>query len=243
MTLFEIKHRCTGSVIFSLECGSLKVCIEAAVSQEINLSEANLREANLSEANLREANLRLADLRLADLRGADLRGADLRLADLRGADLRGADLRGADLRLADLREANLSGADLRLADLRGADLRGADLTSVRDDFWAVLCASPGEAAGLRAALVAGRVNGSCYEGNCACLVGTLANVRGCKFDKIPGLVPNSSRPAEAFFLSIEFGDSPGNSQPAKLAVEWIDQWTANMQAAFGPAKEGQEVAV
>ena len=64
---FEIKHRFSGALLFSLECESLKLCLEAAVKEK--------------------ANLRYADLRGANLRGADLRGANLRGADLLGADL------------------------------------------------------------------------------------------------------------------------------------------------------------
>ena len=62
---YEIKHRYTGAVLFSLNCGSFKLCVEAAVKSHTNLWGANLR-------------------------GADLRGANLRGADLRGADLGGA---------------------------------------------------------------------------------------------------------------------------------------------------------
>ena len=46
---------------------------------------------------------------------------------------------------------------------------------------------------------------------------------------------DSRRPvdaAEAFFMGIKVGDTPDKSQFAKLAVEWIDQWTANMKSAF-----------
>ena len=158
--------------------------------------------------------------------------ADLHGADLHGADLRGADLHGADLRWADLRWADLRGADLHGADLRGADLRGADLSIIRDDIWAVLSSSPAEVAGLRTAIVEGRINGSTYEGECCCLVGTLANARHCKYDEIPTLRPNGSRPAERFFYTIKPGDTPENSQFSKLALEWVDLWLANMRAAF-----------
>ena len=78
--LFEIKHRYTGSVLFSLECGSLKLCVEAAVK-----SKADLQGAYLQGAYLKGADLQGAYLRWADLRGADLQGAYLRGADLRGA--------------------------------------------------------------------------------------------------------------------------------------------------------------
>ena len=69
--LIEIKHRLTGAVLFSLDCGSWKLCIEAAVK-----SKADLRGANLREADLRGADLRWADLRGADLSGANLSGAN-----------------------------------------------------------------------------------------------------------------------------------------------------------------------
>lgn len=111
----------------------------------------------------------------------------------------------------------------------------AKLAPIRDDLWAVLSLAPAEVPGLRAAIAAGRIDGSTYEGDCACLVGTLAAVRRCNYDAIPGLAPNGNRAAERFFLAIRPGDTPEKSQFAALALEWVDQWTANMQAAFGQA--------
>ena len=165
-------------------------------------------EAVKQEANLRDANLRGADLSRANLRGADLSRADLSDANLRGADLRGADLRGAYL--------------------RGANLRGADLTPIRDDVWAVLSACPVEVPGLRAALAEGRVDGSTYSGDCACLVGTLANARGCDVDALTTVKPDANRPAERFFLGIANGDTPATNQFSALALGWVDEWLANV---------------
>jgi len=130
----------------------------------------------------------------------------------------------ANLYGANLHEANLCGANLCGANLYGANLYGANLTPIRDDFWVVLSTSPAEVAGLRAAIVAGEIDGSTYENGYACLVGTLAKVRGCKYYAIPGLEPNIDRPAERFFLAIKPGDKPENSQFAKLALEWLDAW-------------------
>ena len=77
---FEIKHRYSGAVLFEMETESIKLCLEAAVKSEADLSEAHLRGAhlrwaNLSEADLSEANLSGADLSRAYLRGAHLSGA------------------------------------------------------------------------------------------------------------------------------------------------------------------------
>ncbi len=265
--LYEIKNRWNGSVMFSLECGSMKLCVEAAVAAKVSLSYANLggadlRDANLGGANLGGANLRCANLGDANLRCANLGGANLGCANLGGANLRcanlgcanlgGADLRdanlgdanlgdanlgdanlgGANLGGADLRDANLGGANLGGADLGGADLRGADLRAFRDDIWAVLSASPAEVPGLRDAISVGRIDGSTYEGNCCCLVGTLANKRGCGYDAIPGLTPDSSRLAEVWFAGIKEGDTPETNSMSKQALEWVDEWLRNMRAAF-----------
>jgi len=246
ITQFEIKNRFTGNVQFTaeIECDedtSLRVKIGLAVRWAIksdadlrgaNLSDANLSGANLSDANLSGAYLSGADLSGANLSDANLSGANLSDANLRGADLRGADLSGADLSGADLRGANLSGADLS-----GADLRGANLQSFKADLWMILTQNPAEVGGLVKALEEGRVDGSTYNGECACLVGTIANVRGVPFDQ-SGLKGDSSRPAEQWFLMIRKGDKPtddtGGGFAAKQALEWIAEW----QGLQSPAKVG-----
>ena len=48
MKLFEIKNRFTGEVLFSAECGSLKLCVEAAVNGCVDLSNSDLRSVDLS---------------------------------------------------------------------------------------------------------------------------------------------------------------------------------------------------
>jgi hypothetical protein len=249
MTRIEIKHHWNGSVLFAHEAegNTLAITLYMAIKASTYLSGAYLSNADLSDAYLSGANLRGADLSDAYLSGADLRGADLRGADLRGANLRGANLRGADLRYAYLSGANLSGANLRGADLsdaylsganlRGADLSdaylsGADLTPVRDDLWAVLSSAPREVPALIAALKAGRVDGSTYEGECSCLVGTIATARNSAIGDLGSLKPNSSRPVERFFLSINRGDTPETNQFSKMALEWSEEWLATMQAAF-----------
>jgi hypothetical protein len=66
------------------------------------------------------------------------------------------------------------------------------------------------------------------------LVGTIANARGKSHHDLGPLIPDAGRPAERFFLAIKPGDTPDNSEPARLAVAWIDEWLFNMRAAFGP---------
>ena len=52
---YEIKNRYTGAVLFSLNCGSFKLCVEAAVKSHTDLGGADLRGANLRGADLRGA--------------------------------------------------------------------------------------------------------------------------------------------------------------------------------------------
>ena len=138
-----------------------------------------------------------------------------------------ANLRGADLRYADLRGADLSSANLRGADLRYADLSDADLRSVKADFWAILTTARKEIPGLITAMREGRIDGSTYSGECACLVGTIANVRHVSADT---LEQDSRRPAEQWFLMINKGDKPGDDSGGgfalQKALEWAEEYCA-----------------
>jgi hypothetical protein len=251
VTVRTIKNRWTDAVLWEGAAPSLRAAVEQAVLGGANLGGANLCGANLGGANLHGANLGGANLHGANLGGADLHGANLCGADLCGANLHGANLCGADLGGANLHGANLCGADLGGANLHGANLGGADLcganlhganlgganlTPVRDDVWAVLSAAPAEAPALLTALQEGRIDGSCYEGTCACLVGTIANARGCAYtDLAPVLEANSGRPAEVFFAAIHPGDTPATSQPSAIAAGWVEEWLSRMRNCFSGA--------
>ena len=230
----QIKHRYTGKVLFEFELPAntpsgmaVRLALEKATESDANLSGADLSDANLSRANLSDANLSSADLSRANLSSADLSDANLSRANLSSADLSRADLSDANLSDADLSSANLSGADLS-----DANLSDADLSRAKNDFWAVLLYAPLEIADLRAALIAGKVNGSVYEGSCACLIGSIAKSRGVNYDDLgDGLAPHASRPAERWFLGISTGDTPETNQISRITVEWLDEFVALMSAA------------
>ena len=212
----------------------MRHALEKAVEARAYLIGANLRDAYLIGANLRDANLRDAYLIGANLRGANLIGANLIGANLIGANLIGANLRDANLRDAYLSDAYLIGANLSGAYLIGAknlaEARGID--TFRTDFWDVLLRAPAEIAGVRAALVEGRVDGSTYSGECACLVGTIGNVRQVDYTQLGnGIKPDSGRPAEQWFMSIGKGDTPETNQCSALAVQWLDELTGLLQLA------------
>ena len=84
---------------------------------------------------------------------------------------------------------------------------------------------------VRAALVEGRVDGTLYEGECACLIGTIAMARGCRSTDL-GIAPDNERPAERFAISIRPGDTPEDHPTAALIVQWIDEWTADRAGAL-----------
>jgi hypothetical protein len=106
---------------------------------------------------------------------------------------------------------------------------------VRVDFFDVLlrASTNGEVPGLIAAIKEGRVDGSTYEGACACLVGTIANVKHCRYTEIPNLKPNCDRPAEQFFLAISKGDTPETNGAAKIALQWAEEFQQLIAHAKG----------
>jgi len=80
-------------------------------------------------------------------------------------------------------------------------------------------------------LLAGKINGSTYDGECCCLSGTVVN--GARINNGPQeadrvncimSVRDSGRPIERFFLGISIGDTPENNQAAKLVFEWIGEF-------------------
>jgi hypothetical protein len=220
---------------------AMRDALEAACRSGAYLSDANLSDANLSGANLRGAYLSGAYLRGAYLRGANLSDANLSDAylsdaNLSDANLSGAYLRGAYLRDAYLSDANLSDANLSGANLSDANLSDANLRGFKADVFDVLLRAPNEAQGVRDALIAGRVDGSVYEGECACLVGTIGKVRGVAYSDLGhGLKPDAGRPAEQWFMAIKRGDTPGSSSVVKITVEWVDEFLGLLAAARGVA--------
>ena len=159
-------------------------------------------------------------------------GETKREAMLRAAS-EGANLSGAYLSGAYLSDANLSDADLSDANLSDADLSDANLSVIREDVRSVLAAAPAEAPGLLAALREGRVDGSTYEGPCACLVGTIANVRGVEHTALGDLRPDADRPAERFFMGIREGDTPETDPVSAIAAKWVEEFLAEQPKAEG----------
>jgi hypothetical protein len=210
--------------------------LRSADLRSADLSSANLSSADLRSADLSSADLSSADLSSANLSSADLRSADLSSAYLSSADLRFADLSFADLSSADLSSANLSSADLRSADLSSADLRSADLSSAKNlpqdyinqcsrDILFVLLNLKNEVPALRKSLIDGMVDGSQYEGECACLIGTLANADG-GLEKVCSMIPFYERGThnygEQWFMNIEAGDTPEDNPFSAHAVALCD---------------------
>ncbi len=219
----KILNRWTDVVLWEGEAGTVGEAVIAALRSRADLTGADLTGADLTGADLTGENLT----------GANLTGANLTDANLTDANLTRADLTDANLTRADLTRADLTGANLTDANLTDADLTRANLTPIRDDIWAVLSAAPMEADALLLALREGRVDGSQYEGECACLIGTIANARDCNYKDIPVLKPNASRPSERFFLGINQGDTPATNQYSAFAEQCVSEWLTAMRAAFG----------
>ena len=228
------------TTLYEDDCGTMKETLEKAAKLGARLDGARLDGARLVNARLDGASLVNASLDGARLDGASLvnaslDGARLVNASLDGARLDGASLVNARLDGASLVNASLDGARLVNASLvnasldgarlDGASLRTADLVRIKDDFFTVLDAAAAEVPALLAALRAGHINGSAYEGECSCLKGTIATARGVSYKTMQGpLAPNVKTPAEAWFLGIKKNYKPDNSQVASITEEWILEW-------------------
>ena len=221
---YEVLNRYTSEVQFTAEIDceesasrsiKLGLAIKWALASDANLVGANLINANLAGANLVGANLINANLAGANLAGANLVGANLAYANLAGANLVGANLA----------YANLTGANLINANLAGANLAGANNRRFKSDLWMILTMASKEVPALVRAMKSGKINGSTYEGECACLVGTIDKSRPKNVTPIPKVTDS---PAEQWFSMIKPGDKPGDNTGGgyalKVALGWIEEW-------------------
>ena len=152
-------------------------------------------------------------------------GAAVQLAVKAGTNLYGANLYGANLVRANLVRANLVRANLEDANL------GNSLERFKQDFIAEVLKLPNELEALREFIVAGKIDGSTYSGECACLAGSFAKLKG--IDKITSggeisengcaFRANSASPREQWFMMIKPGDVPEKSFAARMALGWLDE--------------------
>lgn len=182
---------------------------------------------NLEYTILRNVDLRGANLERANLQGADLEGANLQDATLEGANLQDADFSYANLEYtilknANLQGTNLKGADLERANFEGSNLEDANLEEIKEDILREVSKLKTEVPNLIKHLKEGKVDGSLYEGDCACLAGTLANSLECHYRELPnGYVINSDSLRERWFLGIKRGDTVENNPISRLTVKWL----------------------
>jgi hypothetical protein len=101
------------------------------------------------------------------------------------------------------------------------------LKRVKVDFYDILDKAPDEVLGLMDALQNGNIDGSTYEGECCCLVGTIANLRNCDYDDLNGIVPDAHRLAEQWFTAIFIEETPNNNPVSKITEGWILEWLEN----------------
>lgn len=151
---------------------------------------------------------------------------------------------GANLRYANLGGADLGGADLRYANLGGAkSIPQSYINLCSRDMLFIFEHLKAELPGLKKALLEGRVDGSQYEGECACLIGTLGNVNG-GVDKVCSMIPFYEKGLENYgeqwFYQIREGDTPDNSFFAKHALELVNSVLEDRPARNTPQEETEE---
>src|SRR5690606_17304135 len=101
---------------------------------------------------------------------------------------------------------------------------------IKEDFYKVLEPLKPEIPEFYKHLLDGKIDGSTYHGECACLVGTFANIKRISTDQLV-VKPDSSRPIERFFLSIRKGDTPDNNQVSAVVRDWLVEFCKQHEIA------------
>jgi len=79
----------------------------------------------------------------------------------------------------------------------------------------------------------GKVDGSVYEGECACFVGTIAKIRKEDYRKLKiDLGPDEDSPTERWFMGISKGDIPQNNPVSEITANWLREFMTVEQIKF-----------
>lgn len=120
----------------------------------------------------------------------------------------------------------------------------AQREEARADIRKIFSLAPDEVVGVRDALIAGKIDGSVYDGGCCCLVGTIAKLRGitvirqaCNYPLEKAIRADYKRPAERFFAHINADDTPKDNGYSKLALQWVDEWIDEQAKQIAFAEE------
>ena len=206
--------------------------LEWAVLVWANLEWANLVWAVLEWANLVWANLRRANLECADLVWANLVWANLVWANLVWAVLEWAVLVWANLEWANLVWAVLEWANLVWANLVWAKNIPESYTKlcIKDMIY-VMQACIQEVPYLRQSILEGRINGTQYNWECCCLIGSLSASKKISTDDLCSVIPYYDKWLhnywEQWFYQIREGDTPENSYFSQKALEACDLVLSN----------------
>ena len=102
--------------------------------------------------------------------------------------------------------------------------------AARDDLHRWCDRLPDRVPALLSAAREGRMDGSQFQGECRCVIGTLGTARECFINEMATIVfggrleRNYKDPIENYFLKIRPGFTPANSPTMAHVERWIVQW-------------------
>jgi hypothetical protein len=180
-----------------------------------------------SQATIKTLGSSQATIKTLDSSQATIKTLGSSQATIKTLDSSQATIKTLDSSQATIKTRDSSQATIKTLGSSQATIETWESANIRDDLWAVLCSYPSEILTLREALLAGLINGKVYEGDCACLVGTIAKTQGVHFKYLKSIKPNGNRPAELWFWNIKTGDTPSTNKFSALALKWIDELLTN----------------
>jgi len=108
-------------------------------------------------------------------------------------------------------------------------LKNGAFGSIKMDFFGRMILQKNEVSFLKKKLQDGEIDGTQYEGECGCFVGTIAKALKVNYLHLPNLKPYSNAPTEKWFFAIRKGDTPGNNVIAKITFDWIEEFEQLMK--------------
>jgi hypothetical protein len=181
--------------------------------------------AKIKTIYINGATIETLDVRNSWIDAIHTPGATIETLDVRNSWIDAIHTIGATIERLDARRSWVGVIYTNDAKIKTLDANGASfVANARENYFCILAKARSYVPALIEALEAGRINGSVYAGECACLAGTPEQERGCDHNRI--VFRDYHPPAERMFFAIGPGMTPDRNSVARQAVAWAREFMA-----------------
>ena len=203
---------------------------------EFNRSEFNGSEFNQSEFNrskFNDSNFNQSEFNGSEFNGSEFNRSKFNQSKFNQSEFNQSEFNRSEFNRSKFNQSKFNQSNFNQSEFNDSELDDITFNSLKNlittertkiDFFGRMLILKNEVKYLKEKLISGEIDGTSYDGYCACFIGTCANNKKIKYNEITGIKLDAYSPTEIWFFQIKKGDNPENSKFAKLTLDWIEEF-------------------